>query len=723
MKEPTSKPARKLPLWPMVLPVLLLALLAAGIYIWRSYRSELMRNQEEQLLLVTRTAGRNLEITFSQYRESLELLRRMDGEPGEYRSYLQAYSRHAADVCWLDEEGAVAESVNGLELSDPVPLARLEGSCTALQYTGADGRRYLGLCAEPKDGRTLCLVIDEDAYYSDLMSGLRVGTNGYLLVKTSTGRIVMHPDRSQWGIDVIEGRRQRYPGLDLDSLSDLVSRQIAQPSGVYEYDSYWWTHPELPRVRKIGAHVHADLGDDFWVVSAVVDYSDFYTPIAEGVGRLTLVFAAISAILLLLSLYIGKLLRDQRRDSREIAYLRELNDTLEELHRHEENIAHQQRLQVMGAMTGGIAHEFNNFLTPIMGFAELLLADLPPESDAYDSAREICEATDRAKEVVRQISAMSRKNVETVYRRIPAKKALERTLKIIRSVCPEQVRLESRLDLADEAVLGNRTQLDQVLLNLCVNAIHAIGPREGTLAIEAGCVPRELVAAALPEEKLSGDWARYLRIDVRDTGCGMDSDVLRHIFEPFFTTKKSGEGTGLGLSLADQIVRAHRGFLSADSAPGQGSTFHLFLPVLEQSAADEPLRWGREQQPRLVLADDNAKVLELLESSFQKLGLSPAVCGKKEEVLRRLEQGDADVLAIDQSLEDGDGIAFCMSIQGKYPGVIKLLMVDGVTREVVEARRRGVIDGYVQKPVSDSTLLEAVRTARESLEQRSECSS
>ena len=713
MKDQTSKPAPKISLWLILLPgVLLLALLATGAYIWRSYRGELMRNQEEQLLLVTQTAGRNLEITFSQYRESLELLGRM--EPGEYRSYLEAFSRHAADVCRLDGDGAVTESVNGLALADPVPLVCLDGACTVLQYTGADGRRYLGFCGAPENG--LCLVIDEEAYYSDLMSGLRVGTNGYLLVKTSTGRVVMHPDRSQWGIDVIEGRRERYPGLDLESLSNMVAQQIAEPSGVYEYYSYWWTHPDLPRVRKIGAHVHADLGDDFWVVSAVVDYSDFYTPIAQGVGRLTLVFTAISAILLALSLYIGKLLRDQRRDSREIAYLRELNDTLEELHRHEENIAHQQRLQVMGAMTGGIAHEFNNFLTPIMGFAELLLADLPPESDAYDSAREICEATDRAKEVVRQISAMSRKNVETVYRRVPARKALERTLKMIASVCPEQIRLESRLDLTDEAVLGNRTQLDQVLLNLCVNAIHAMGPREGTLTLEAGCVPRELVCAALPEEKIPGDWARYLRIDVGDTGCGMDSDVLRHIFEPFFTTKKSGEGTGLGLSLADQIVRAHRGFMSVDSAPGQGSVFHLYLPVLEQGAGDEPLRWGREQQPRLVLADDNAKVLELLERGFQKLGMSPAVCKKKEEVLQQLGQGDADALAIDQSLEDGDGVEFCMSIQGKYPGVIKLLMVDSVTREVVEARRRGVIDGYVQKPVSDATLLDAIRTCREDAE-------
>lgn len=717
MKKSSLRPMPRFPRGIILLPLaLLLALLATGVYIWRSYRNDLMQNQKDQLLLVTQTAGETLEVTFSQYRESLDVLCRLDGvyngENNAYRSYLESHSL-AADICWMDEDNQILRSMNGLSLQKPVSLGFIDENCAVSQYTGDDGRHYLCFRGPLKDGQALCLVIDEDAYYTDLMSGLRIGTNGYLLVKTASGTIVMHPDPAQWGIEVIEGRQELYPGIDLSSLSAMVDQQIAESSGIFEYYSYWWTNPELPRVKKISAHVHADMGDDFWVVSAVVDYSDFYTPIADGVSKLTLVFVAASTILAGLFLYIGKLLRDRHRNSHEIAYLRELNDTLEELHRHEENIAHQQRLQVMGTMTGGIAHEFNNFLTPIMGFAELLMADLPAESDAYDSAREIYEASDKAKEVVRQISAMSRKSVETVYRCILVKKELKRTLKMIDSVCPPQVRLESELELGDEAILGNRTQLDQVLLNLCVNAIHAIGAEEGVLTIRAKGIEREALAALLPGERLSGDWTEYVQIDIADTGCGMDGEVLRHIFEPFFTTKKSGEGTGLGLSLADQIVRAHRGYLSVDSSLGRGSTFHLFLPVLEQSAADEPLRWGQAQKPRLVVADDNVKVLELLEASFGKLGLSIAACGKKEAVLRRLEQSGADALAIDQSLEDGDGIEFCMSIQGKYPGTIKLLMVDSVTREVVEARRRGIIDGYVQKPVSDTTLLETIRNCQQ----------
>lgn len=720
MKEQFAKPGRRFHNGIFVLPVLLIAVvLVACAYIWNSYRSELMQNQEEQLLLVTQSAGKNLEATVSQYWDDLEFLYRFHEkssiENEVYVSYLESNKGDAVDICLMDESGRVLNSVYGHPLSDPIPLVNLSADCSILQYTGEDEEdSYLVFRKQIEDGRCLCLVIDQESCYADLISDLHIGTNGYLLVKNSAGSIVWHPERTQWGIDVIEGRQELYPDLDLSSLSEMVDKQIAEPSGVYEYYSYWWTNPELPRVKKISAHVHTPVGDDFFVVSAVIDYSDFYTPIAVGVGHLAFVFVGAWAILLVLLLYIGKLLYDRRRSTHEIAYLRELNDTLEELHRHEESIAHQQRLQVMGTMTGGIAHEFNNFLTPIMGFSELLLDELPPDSETYDSAREIYEAADKAKDVVRQISAMSRKNVETVYRSLPARETLNHTLKMIESVCPPQIHLQKELTLGDEAFLGNRTQINQVLLNLCVNAIHAMGAQGGVLLIRAKSVLRKELALLLPNEHIPESWDRYLQIDVADTGCGMDPETLRHVFEPFFTTKKSGEGTGLGLSLADQIIRAHRGYLSVDSKVNEGSTFHLFLPVMEQNAAAESLKWGQSQKMRLVIADDNAKVLEMLRASFEKLGLSPVTCSKKEALLHCLQEAQTDVLAIDQGLADGDGIEFCMSIQGKYPDTIKILMVDHMTREVIEARRRGIIDGYVEKPVSDTTLLEVIRSSKQS---------
>ena len=314
----------------------------------------------------------------------------------------------------------------------------------------------------------------------------------------------------------------------------------------------------------------------------------------------------------------GRLVFDRQKSAAEIIYLRELNSLLEEVHQSEENIAHQERLQIMGTMTGGIAHEFNNFLTPIMGYAELLMMELPEDSEEYDSAHEIYEASEKAKDVVRQISTLSRKNVETVYKSIPAQKLMQRAVKMISSVCPPQVTVEEQMNLDHTWILGNTTQINQVLLNISVNAIHAIGKQKGTIRILARRVKRNSLSQELAD-KLRESWEDYVEIQIQDTGCGMNQETMKHIFDPFFTTKKGGEGTGLGLALAEQIMMSHKGYISVESKPGVGSTFYLYLPAMDtEQKIIVPTASGKY---RIVIADDNAKVLKLLEKNFRKIGI------------------------------------------------------------------------------------------------------
>ena len=519
---------------------------------------------------------------------------------------------------------------------------------------------------------------------------------------------------------MVDGRQKlyAYKELDLTSLSELLNAQRTENSGIRDYYSYWWTDPALPRVHKISAFRHLPVGNSFWIVSAVVDYDDLYQPVRDSFLKMALMFSAVAVVLVMFTGMIFRLQWKNQRSVTKINDLQEVNEALEELQKSRESLAHDQRLQLMGTLTGGIAHEFNNFLTPITGYADLIMADADPESEIYDNAREISEAAEKARDVVKQISSMSRKNVETVYDAVPVESLIEHTCKLVETNCPKQVRLRQELELHGENVLGNSTQLQQVLLNICINGIHAIGVGEGSLTLRAKAVPREELAARIPEEKISDDWQSYVRVSVTDTGCGMDKDTLARIFEPFFTTKKQGEGTGLGLALAEQIISTHRGHILAESTLGQGTTFYIYLPVLERQRALEQVQWGVDHKLRILAADDNKKVLNLLEKDFGRFGLEVLTCSRRGEVRTLLEAQPFDALAIDESLTGGSGVEFCMSIQGKYPALTRIVMTSSPTREIVDARRHGVIDGYTLKPVSAATLLEEIRACRRSEKQK-----
>lgn len=705
-------------LWvPMAVGAVLLVMLAiVANLVWKDYSTALMESQTRQMELVVQSLADSIEFSLEEYLDRLDsAVAKVEANPDDKPTL--APSDTLSDLWLEDNDGNVIYRCYGLTAVGDVLLTRTS-DISYWQYHSGD-THYLVL-KKDVGAQSVCLVVNSTMLYRQLVSDIRVGTNGYVVIKNDRDMVVMHPEAAQWGIQVVDGRQKlyAYKDLDLTSLSELLKAQRTQDSGIRDYYSYWWTDPKLPRVHKISAFRHLDVGSSFWIVSAVVDYDDLYQPVRDSFLKMALMFSAVAVVLVLFTGMMFRLQRKNQRSVTKINDLQEVNEALEELQKSRESLAHDQRLQLMGTLTGGIAHEFNNFLTPITGYADLIMADADPESEIYDNAREISEAAEKARDVVKQISSMSRKNVETVYDAVPVESLIEHTCKLVETNCPKQVRLRQELELHGENVLGNSTQLQQVLLNICINGIHAIGVGEGSLTLRAKAVPREELAARIPEEKISDDWQSYVRISVTDTGCGMDKDTLASIFEPFFTTKKQGEGTGLGLALAEQIISTHRGHILAESTLGQGTTFYIYLPVLEQQRAREQVQWGVDHKLRILAADDNKKVLNLLEKDFGRFGLEVLTCSRRGEVRTLLETQPFDALAIDESLTGGSGVEFCMSIQGKYPALTRIVMTSIPTREIVDARRHGVIDGYILKPVSAATLLEEIRACRRSEKQK-----
>lgn len=708
----------------LFLTVIILALMCIGNGIWNEYRNSAVQNQKNQMLLAVESLSGRLEETISEYAADIRSLwncsHSLDENEREalWDTYVEEHGPVVQDIIIKKKGETILTAGTNDEPEEILSESRIDGQmCFRLVKIGNENH-YLMLYYETDTGETISMILNGMAYYDRTMRPLNVGTNGYFVLKDRNGIVLMHPQAKQWGIDVIHGREKMFPGKNLTSLNAMIERQKQGLTAVDEYYSYWWTKPGAPGVEKVSAYTPAYIGDDFIIVSAVMDYSDMYVPLEKGAFKLLLVFTGVLFTILAASSYIFHLMLKSRKDHQQITYLTELNGILEQMHQSEETIAHQQRLQIMGTMTGGIAHEFNNLLTPIMGYAEFLIMDLPEDSDNYDSAKEIYDASVKAKEIIQQISSLSRKNMETAFKTLDVNRMIKRALKMVRSVCPDNIELKENISLPGVTIVGNETQLNQVILNIGVNAIHAIGHEKGEISFSAKLLSKAELDPELPIGK-EGTWDQFIRIDIKDNGCGMSPDVLKQIFDPFFTTKKGGKGTGLGLALTEQIVTSHRGIVNAESTPGMGSVFHLYFPasVPDKKSHFEPavqdaldivrknLSDQLGEKISLLIVDDNPKVLRLLERNFSKRDIQVTCAMNFKEADQKLKNNHFDALAIEQFIEGNSAVDFCMSVKNRYSGMLRLIMADQVDRELAEAKEKNIIDNYMNKPVSDLDIL------------------
>ena len=253
----------------------------------------------------------------------------------------------------------------------------------------------------------------------------------------------------------------------------------------------------------------------------------------------------------------------------------------------EAQLRESHKMQAVGTMAGGIAHDFNNILGAILGNVELAKADCAPGSPVLESLQEIDKAGRRARDLVRQILTFSR-NEPPQRTAVSLADVAHDTERLLRVTLPPAIELHMHLQTGLPPVLADATQVEQALLNLCTNAVHAIGAERGSIHVEAATVQ--------PDHRLSERLGLapidYVALTVRDSGPGMDATTLERIFEPFFTTKPVGQGTGLGLAVVHGVMRTHEGGVDVHSTPGQGSRFTLYFPVATPGAPDAAIRTG-----------------------------------------------------------------------------------------------------------------------------------
>jgi two-component system, cell cycle sensor histidine kinase and response regulator CckA len=380
--------------------------------------------------------------------------------------------------------------------------------------------------------------------------------------------------------------------------------------------------------------------------------------------------------------------------------------------RLEEQLLQAQKMEAIGTLAGGIAHDFNNILSGIMGYTELaLLRHIPPGNPAKEYLEEVLRSADRARDLVAQIMTFSRQHEQ---KRIPMEMSpiIKEALKLLRASLPTTIEIRQQIASSMEpVVLADPIQVHQVIMNLCTNAAHAMKDRGGVLDVSLNPV-RYSPEALLPHPDLQSG-VEYQVLVVRDTGHGMDREVMDRIFDPFFTTKKVGEGTGLGLAVVYGIVKNYDGVITCESEPGAGATFRIFLPAVtgsqtEKSEIKAAIRGGSE---RILFVDDERSLTQLFKIQLEKLGYHVRTFNDPIEALAdfRAKPSDYDLVITDMTMPHMVGIELTeeiMRIRADIPAILCTGTTDGIATDSLH--HAGVRE-LVIKPFPISTLAALVR--------------
>ena len=370
-----------------------------------------------------------------------------------------------------------------------------------------------------------------------------------------------------------------------------------------------------------------------------------------------------------------------------------------------------QKMDAFGQLAGGIAHDFNNLLVPIVGYTDLTMRTLPSDEQAYSNLQIVKQAAEQASELIGQILAFSRKQILQVSVQ-DLTQVVGEFEKLVLRLIGEDVRLEHLFDVGVLKVSIDKNQIEQVLLNLAVNARDAM-PEGGELTIKTS---RVSVNKADPAGLLGIiDAGDYAELSVTDTGHGIDKPTLGQIFEPFFTTKKSGKGTGLGLATVLGIIEQHGGNILVDTEVGCGTCFKILLPLtdasLEPQPADEVLLPPAGGTENILVVDDDERVCSLVVDTLAAQGYQVATCQSPGEALKMATNRDVrfDLILLDVIMPEMNGRDLAKKLVDIKPD-LKCLFTSGYTANVIA--HHGVLDEnipFIQKPFASRDLTVAVR--------------
>lgn len=383
---------------------------------------------------------------------------------------------------------------------------------------------------------------------------------------------------------------------------------------------------------------------------------------------------------------------------------------ISEKRRLESRLHQTQRLEAIGALAAGIAHDFNNILSIIIGFTELAISDAATRPILQDDLQEVLTAGERAKDLVQQILTFSRPT-DSEFKPVKAKVIIKEVVNFLRSTFPATIQISTDIK-SNSLIFGDPTQIHQIMMNLCTNAEHAMRQKGGVLRVALNDVEFDAEKASLQGVKPG----RYLNLTIGDQGYGMTAETLEKLYDPFFTTKKNREGTGLGMSVVHGIVKNHKGVIHVSSQPGEGSTFTIYLPIIQKKQRPdeaEPQSAMPTGTEHILIIDDEPDLVKMNRRMLESLGYRVEARVSSIEALELFKADPArfDLVITDMTMPNMTGEELArefLAIRSDIPIVI----CTGFSNDMDEKKAREMgCRAFLRKPILKEKLAETVRSA------------
>jgi PAS domain S-box-containing protein len=381
----------------------------------------------------------------------------------------------------------------------------------------------------------------------------------------------------------------------------------------------------------------------------------------------------------------------------------------------QKQLAQAQKMESIGTLAGGIAHDFNNILFPMFGYLEMMLQDIPADSPTHRHLIEVFGAARRARDLIKQILTFSRQT-EQELKPVKIQTIVAETMLLLRSTIPSTIAIRTDLSQACGLVLADPTQIHQIVLNLCTNAYHAMQETGGSLTVTLA--PHEVTVADAKDWTIAA--GTYVRLEISDTGTGIEPSVLGRIFDPYFTTKSKDKGTGLGLAVTHGIIRSHGGHITVHSVPGKGTTFTVYLPVIKhqeyaprKADAETPIQGGNE---RILIVDDQEMIVQMEREMIERLGYHATARASSTEALEafRAKPEAYDLVITDMTMPNMTGDKLAEELH-RIRDDIPVILCTGFS-EIISPENANVlgIKGFLMKPVVLKDLAGMIRKVLDS---------